>query len=82
MGIASLVLGIISVLIAWHPCCTWISWITSITGLVLGIVALCLSKKQGKGKGMPIVGIVLSVVSWFEFPLLIALGLAAAAANA
>ncbi|NMA80272.1 MAG: DUF4190 domain-containing protein [Clostridiales bacterium] len=56
MAIASMVLGIISVI----TCCWWqLSVVVGIVGLVLGILH---NKKQTTGRGMAIAGIVLSIV--------------------
>lgn len=47
LAIASMVLGILSILFAWIPIVGMISWVLSILGLVLGFMAL--SKPVGKG---------------------------------
>ena len=59
MAIASLVLGIVSVLIVWIPIVGILGTIMALIGLVLGILAL---KKIG-GRGMAIGGIVCAGVS-------------------
>ena len=49
-----MVLGIVSVVF----CCFWyISIVTSVIGLILGIISL---KKEDAGKGMAITGVILS----------------------
>lgn len=63
MAVASLVLGIISILIAWIPFCNYIVAIPAIVGLILGIVALVKANKDGGKKGMSIAGIVTSVIA-------------------
>lgn len=56
-AIASLILGICSTL---GSCCVWfLTLVTSITGLILGIVSL---KRNEGGKGMAVAGIILSAV--------------------
>lgn len=56
MGIASMILGIVSVVL----CCLWyITPITSVIGLILGIISL---KREDAAKGMAITGIVLSSI--------------------
>lgn len=56
-AIASLILGICSFL---GSCCVWfLTIVTSITGLILGIVSL---KRNEGGKGMAVAGIILSAV--------------------
>ena len=58
MGIASMVLGIFSVVL----CCLWfVAPITSVVGLILGIISL---KKEDAGKGMAIAGIILSSIGF------------------
>ncbi len=59
MGIASLTLGIISIVLAFVPFIWILSIITAIISLVLGIIALV--KKQHKGQS--IAGIVLSAIT-------------------
>lgn len=70
MAIASLVLGIVSIV----TCCWWqVSIVVGIVGLVLGILH---NKKQTTGKGMAIAGIVLSIVGLSISVIIIALTLA------
>lgn len=58
LSIASLVLGIVSVIFS---CCLWyIGLPCGIIGLVLGILSM---KKKAPGKGMAIAGIILSAVA-------------------
>ena len=59
MGIASLVLGIISIILAFVPFIWILAIVTSIVGLVLGIVSLV--KKVNKGQS--IAGIVLCAIT-------------------
>lgn len=56
MAVASLVLGILSILFVWIPFVGLVSWILAPIGLVLGLVAL------GKpvGRGMAIAGSICS----------------------
>lgn len=64
MAVASLVLGIISILIAWIPLCGSIAGLPAFIGLILGIVALVQSKKNnGENKGMGIAGTVLNALA-------------------
>lgn len=63
LAIASMVCGILSVVIC---CGMWVSWILSIVAIVLGAVSL--SKRQG-GRGMAIAGIITAV-----FGLLLSIG--------
>lgn len=50
MGIASLVLGIIALLIAWIPCVGWFALLPAFIGLVLGIIEI-VQKNGAKAKG-------------------------------
>ncbi|MCF8504219.1 MAG: hypothetical protein K9G59_04830 [Caulobacter sp.] len=59
MAIASLVLGIVSVLVVWIPIVGLLGTMMALVGLVLGILGL---KKPG-GRGLAIGGIVCSGVS-------------------
>lgn len=59
MAIASLVLGIVSVLIVWIPFVGLFGTLLAIIGLVLGVLAL----KGISGKGLAIGGIVTSGIS-------------------
>ena len=63
MGVAALVLGIISVAVGFIPFCgTW-AIIPAIVGLVLGIVDCVKKSKEGNPKGKAIAGIVCSAVA-------------------
>ncbi|MEG0873301.1 MAG: DUF4190 domain-containing protein [Clostridia bacterium] len=63
MGIAALVLGIISIIIGFIPLCGAIAYLPALVGLVLGIVDLVKSKKENQSKGLAIAGTVLSVLA-------------------
>ena len=63
MGVASLVLGIVAITIAWIPGCGWITFIPAIVGLILGIIDIGEKRRLGLGKGMAIAGMVLSAIS-------------------
>lgn len=63
MGVASLVLGILSLIIGFVPFCGAIALLPAIIGLILGIVDVVLKSKKGEPKGMGIAGIVLSAIS-------------------
>ena len=52
LAVASLVLGILSILFVWIPFIGLVSWILAPIGLVLGLVAL----NKPFGKGMAIAG--------------------------
>lgn len=63
MGIAALVLGIISIIIAFVPFCGIIAFLPALVGLIFGIVDLVLKNRQQKSKGISITGVILSSVS-------------------
>ncbi len=63
MGIASLVLGIVALVVAWIPCIGVYTVILSIVGLILGAVGISKAKKTGQGKGVAIAGLVLNIIA-------------------
>ena len=63
MGIAALVLGIISLILAFIPCGCYISGLTALIGLILGIVAVVKGKKSGAKIGTGVAGIILSAIA-------------------
>ncbi len=54
MGVAAMVIGIISAVLAFIPMCGFIAFVPAIIGLILGIVDVALrgKKKLPKGKGV------------------------------
>lgn len=66
MGVASLVLGVISLIIGWIPFIGFIAYITIIIGLILGIIG-CVKKPaegQPNNQKVPaIIGIVIGVIA-------------------
>lgn len=72
MGVASLVLGIVSIIIGFIPFCGAIAFIPAVIGLILGIVDAVKKSKSQEPKGMAIAGIILSaiaivVIAWWVF---------------
>lgn len=63
MGVASLVLGIVSVVVSFVPFCGVIALIPAIVGLILGIVDAVKKNKEQQPKGMAVAGIVCSSVA-------------------
>lgn len=63
MGIAALILGILSMIIGFIPLCGSIALIPAIIGLILGIVDTVLKSKKGEKKGVSIAGLVLSAIA-------------------
>jgi len=63
MGIASMIIGIIAVIIAFIPCVGGIAFLPAIVGLVLGIVDVVQSRKKELPAGKGIAGIVCNAVA-------------------
>ena len=57
MGVASLVIGIMSLLISFLPFCGTFAIIPACVGLGLGIADLVVKSKRDQGKGMAIAGL-------------------------
>lgn len=63
MGVASLVLGIVTLIIAFIPFCNTLSFIPSVVGLILGLVDMNKKKKEGQPRGMAIAGVILCLIA-------------------
>jgi len=64
MGVASLVLGIVGLVLAFVPCVGWIALALTIPGIILGAVGIAkASKHEGQGKGVSIGGLVCSLLA-------------------
>ena len=64
MGIASMIIGIISVILAFIPCPTAVLlFLPVIIGFVLGIVDVVLKSKRQQPKGCGIAGIVMNAIA-------------------
>ncbi len=64
MGIASLILGIIAVVVGWIPFICFIALIFAIVGLILGIVDTIKKNKTGdKKRGISIAGLIVSAIA-------------------
>ena len=64
MGIASMVIGIISAVIGFIPFCNYFALIPAGTGFILGIIDVAIkSKKKQEGKESGIAGIVLNAIA-------------------
>jgi hypothetical protein len=80
LAVASLVLGILSILLAIIPIVGFIAWIMAPVGLILGIIGL----GKPTGKGMAIAGVVCSAIGLLiciGWVILFAIGMAGAAAS-
>jgi hypothetical protein len=63
MGVASLVLGIFSIVCGFIPLCNFFALIPAVVGLVLGIVSAVGNKKRQKPNGMAIAGAIMSGIA-------------------
>ena len=63
MGIAALILGILSIIVGFIPLCGMIAFVPAIIGLILGIVDTIQKNKKGEKKGISIAGIILSAIA-------------------
>lgn len=65
MGIASMVIGIVSAMLAFIPFCGYFAFIPAVLGLILGIIDVVLKAKLDKSKTQGIAGIVLNAIAIF-----------------
>ncbi len=63
MGIASLVIGIVAVVMSLIPCVGWLALLPAVVGLVLGVLEFNKKKKAEAPKGMSLAGIILNAVA-------------------
>ena len=63
MGIAALVLGILSIIIGFIPLCGTIAFFPAIVGIILGIIEIVTKSKKNEKKGMGIAGVILSALA-------------------
>ncbi|MCI9247110.1 MAG: DUF4190 domain-containing protein [Clostridia bacterium] len=64
MGIASFVLGIISLVMGWIPFVCFFTLMTAVIGLIFGIIdTIKKSKTNDKNKGFSIAGLIISAIS-------------------
>ena len=67
MGAASLVIGIISLIVSIIPMCNFMMILPAVIGLLLGIADVMAKSKLRQPKGMSITGIILNSLSFFTF---------------
>ncbi|KMQ49885.1 hypothetical protein CHISP_3172 [Chitinispirillum alkaliphilum] len=60
MGVAAMVIGIISAMLGFVPLCNYFAALPAVVGLVLGIVDVTMKGKKNLPKGQGIAGIVLN----------------------
>ena len=64
MGIASFILGIISIVMGWLPFICFLTLMTAMIGLIFGIIdTIKKSKTNDKNKGFSIAGLIISAIS-------------------
>lgn len=63
MGMASLILGICSVIIGIIPFCGTVAFLPAIIGLILGIIDFINKKQSKQPKTKAIVGMILSIIA-------------------
>ncbi len=73
MDVASLILGIVILLIIWIPFCGPVAVIPALVGFILGIISLLRKKKKRESTGIAISGTVLNGISLFIFAIHIVL---------
>lgn len=81
MGIASLVLGIVSLVVAWIPCVGSVAFLPALVGLILGIIDVVKKSKAKAPKGMGLAGTICSGVALL-FIIFYAIAIASEASNA
>lgn len=62
LGIVSITVGLISLL--FTLCIPWLTWVLAAAGLTCGIISWVNQKKEGKPLAMPIVGTIISGISF------------------
>ena len=71
MGVASMVIGIVSLVIGFIPMCGFWAAVPAVVGLILGVVDLVLRSKRKQPRGKAIVGVILNplaiivIVGWY-----------------
>ena len=63
MGLAALIIGIISVILGFIPVCGMIAIVPAIVGLILGIIDVSRKSKKQEPKGKGMAGIVLNAAA-------------------
>jgi hypothetical protein len=63
MGIIGLVLGILALILSFIPCIGIWAVVPGLIGLVLSVVGMSMAGKSNGSKGLPIAGMVLSIIA-------------------
>jgi hypothetical protein len=64
MGIAGLVLGILTSIGGWVTCISSFSWILAVIGIVLSAIGMSKAKKANQPTGICVAGLVLSIIGF------------------
>ena len=63
MATASLVLGIVTIVLVFIPFINFVCPVTGILSIIFGIIALCKNREEAKKFSKPVVGILLATLS-------------------
>ncbi len=63
MELAAIIVGGVSIVVSFIPCCGWLALIPAVVGLVLGIINFVQKNKAGERTTKTIVGLVLPIVA-------------------
>ena len=63
MGIAAMVIGILSAILAFIPMCGYFAFLPAVLGLIFGIIDVSSKSKKNLPKGQGVAGIVLNAVA-------------------
>ncbi len=63
LGVLSVIGGILSLIVAFIPCVGMMSIVTGVIGLVLGGIGLLVAGGSNHGKGFPIAGVIVNLLS-------------------
>ena len=63
MGVAALILGIVSTIFGFVPSCGIIAFVPAVVGLILGIIDIVQKSKKNEPRGMAIAGVILTGIA-------------------
>lgn len=63
MGVAALILGIVSTIFGFVPFCGIIAFVPAVVGLILGIIDIVQKSKKNEPRGMAIAGVILTGIA-------------------
>ena len=62
LGIAGMILGIITVIVSFIPCLGMYALIPGVVGLIVSIISINQANKAGAPKGMAVAGLICSII--------------------